>query len=345
MWHRLNRMILVAAMVMATVTTQAITIEMVPVGDPGNAADTLVMNDRTTGYGSVGYSYSISKCEITAGQYTEFLNAVAGVDTYSLYNTIMSISGYGPGIACTGGGTVGNPYVYTVDPAYTNRPVIYVSWGDAARFCNWLANGQPIGAQDFATTEDGSYFLNGATTNAALMAVTRKPGATWVIPKEDEWYKAAYYDPNLNSGAGGYWAYPTRSNTAPGRDLNDLSGNNANCSIGYPGPIQSPYWTTIVGQFQNSASPYDTFDQGGNVREWNEVNISGSGRGLRGGGFSSLNHSGLASSYRDHYPPTTEYGSIGFRIALVPEPGSIALLLVGAISLLGYAWRRRKPGV
>ena len=35
--------------------------------------------------------------------------------------------------------------------------------------------------------------------------------------------------------------------------------------------IGEPYCTTEVGEFENSASPYGTFDQGGNVWEWNET--------------------------------------------------------------------------
>ena len=59
-----------------------ITLEMVTVGNPGNAND-------TTGYGGVDYVYAIGKYEVTAGQYTAFLNAVAATDTYGLYNTDM----------------------------------------------------------------------------------------------------------------------------------------------------------------------------------------------------------------------------------------------------------------
>ena len=64
-----------------------ITIATVPVGDAGNAPDTAVMKDGTTGYGSVAYNYNIGKYDVTAGQYTAFLNAVAATDTYGLYNT------------------------------------------------------------------------------------------------------------------------------------------------------------------------------------------------------------------------------------------------------------------
>ena len=89
----------------------------------------------------------------------------------------------------------------------------FVSWGDTARFCNWLHNGQPTGTQDLTSTEDGSYFLNGAVDSAELLAIEREPDATFVIPSEDEWYKAAYHK---NDGAtGNYWDYPTGSDDQP----------------------------------------------------------------------------------------------------------------------------------
>ena len=93
----------------------------------------------------------------------------------------------------------------------------FVDWGDAARFANWLHNGQPTGAQGTGTTEDGAYFISGATTAEALMQVVREPDATWVIPSEDEWYKAAYHK---NDGVtGNYYNYPTSSNSVPDNDL------------------------------------------------------------------------------------------------------------------------------
>lgn len=141
------------AMAVASVTpAQAATpvvIETVIVGNPGNAGDT-----QSQGiFGAVDYVFAIGKYEVTAGQYTEFLNAVAATDTYALYNVNMWT--HAEGCKIERSGSPGN-YTYSVAPDQANRPVNYVSWGDAVRFINWLHNGQPTGAQDLTTTEDGS---------------------------------------------------------------------------------------------------------------------------------------------------------------------------------------------
>jgi formylglycine-generating enzyme required for sulfatase activity len=309
-------------------TVSAVNIETVPVGNVGNAGE--VQSQGT--FGAVNYTYNIGKFEVTAGQYTEFLNAVAKTDTYALYSTYMWSSTRGCKIQQSG--SSGN-YTYSVASDYANRPVNYVSWGDSARFANWLHNGQPTGAQGLTTTEDGAYYLNGATSDAALLAVNRESDWKWAITSEDEWYKAAYHK---NDGVtGNYWDYPTSSDTVPGRDLDDVSGNNANYK-GDPYPIQSPYYTTVAGEFQNSDSPYGTFDQGGNVWEWNEA-IVGSSRGLRGASFGSFDY-GMPASYRNYNFPSNESEFLGFRVSAIPEPSTAVLVLMGGGACL--LWRRRK---
>ena len=70
MKYMLNTMILAVAVAAASVLSaeaSTITMAMVTVGDPGNAAD-------TTGYGAVGYTYQIGKYDVTTAQYTAFLN-------------------------------------------------------------------------------------------------------------------------------------------------------------------------------------------------------------------------------------------------------------------------------
>ncbi len=321
MSKRASRVFVGFVAIMCAVEVQGVEIETVTVGNPGNANDT-----HGHGYGDVDYVYNIGKYEVTAGQYTEFLNAVAATDTYGLYNTHMWSSDYGCKIERTGSS---GSYTYTVASDWADRPVNYISWGDAARFSNWLHNGQPTGPQDLTTTEDGSYFLDGATGDEALMQVMREADATWVTPSTDEWYKAAYHK---NDGVtGNYYDYPTSNDAVPSNDLIDPDpGNNANFEDGYGDyTIGSPYWRTEVGEFENSASPYGTFDQGGNVWEWNETILNPWARILQGG--SCYDGPGFAGNYIPHLP-SDAYRQFGFRVALVPEPGTFSLLALAVLA-------------
>ena len=312
-----------------------VTIATVPIGNPGNA------NDPATGnlYGGVAYNYAIDKYDVTVGQYTAFLNAVAATDAYGLYNPSMATDLNIAGISQSG---VSGSYMYSVIGS-ANHPVTYVSWGDAARFSNWLNNGQPTGGESLATTEAGAYTLNGATTNAALNAASRNAGAKWFIPSESEWYKAAYYDPV----AGRYWNYATGTDVAPTSASPGGTPNTANyydsiTGYGVTGSTSygnSQNYLTDVGAYTASASPYGTFDQGGDVFEWNEALTGGSFRGVRGGswvGGSSL----LLASYRDSLDaPTNEFINTGFRVAQVPEPSTAALAVL-ACGLMVWQTKR-----
>ena len=323
----------------------AVTIDTVPIGNVGNA------NDPATGgvYGGVGYAYNIGKYDVTVGQYTAFLNAVAATDTYALYNPAMATDLNIAGISQSG---VSGSYSYSVIGS-PNKPVTYVSWGDAARFSNWLHNGQPTGPQNAGTTEGGAYPLNGATTNAALNAISRNAGAQWFIPTENEWYKAAYHQPAGQGGdADNYWAYPTRtnstpysaqppgssaptqSNTANYNNADDDTGNGYNDGFAVTGSIiydPSQNYLTDVGAYTQSSSFYGTFDQAGNVYQWNEALISGS-RGLRGGYWNNGSNALVSSFPSSGNNPTDESFGFGFRVASVPEPSALALLAVAAMA-------------
>ena len=297
-----------------------ITIDTVPVGNAGNAADTRVMNDDTTGYGSVGYNYNIGKYEVTAGQYTAFLSAVAATDTYGLYNASMSNTSTGSGI--TRSSDPGS-YTYSVATAFIDRPVNYVSYWDSCRFANWLGNGQGSSG-----TETGAYTLtsDGITYNT----ITRNIGWTgWAVTNEDEWYKAAYY-----KGGGAYSLYANGTNTAPG----------AGTASNYNGAIGHTWDGTIDGAWEQNG----TKDMMGNVWEWNEAIVyqdaNYADRGLRGGSF-SYDDISLQSSSRYYSLPNNEYNFFGFRVsqvpgAAVPEPSSIIALLGGLAGPIGL--RRRK---
>lgn len=155
-----------ALSLVTTAASAAINIDFVPVRNAGNAADPL-NSGSVPGIGAVSYDYSIGKYEVKIGQYTTFLNAVAANDAYGLYNTQMGNDLYIKGILRSG--SSGN-YSYSVIGS-ANRPIAYVSWYDAARFANWMSNGQPTGSQNSHTTEDGAYALNGATAYASIATI------------------------------------------------------------------------------------------------------------------------------------------------------------------------------
>lgn len=157
--------------------------------------------DLRTGnlFGNVNYDYLIGKYLVNNYDYNLFLNATAKSDPYGTYNVNMKI---------TRSGNSGS-YAYLVQDNYANKPVVFVSWFDCARYCNWLHNG----AGSVSTTETGAYLLNGITTGNAP---AQSSGARYHIPSENEWYKAAYYSPNYGgAGIGGYWRYATQSNVLP----------------------------------------------------------------------------------------------------------------------------------
>jgi len=319
------------------------------IGDINNAPDPRNM-DNVPGIGSVSYVYDIASTAVTLNQYTEFLNAVAKTDSYGLYNTNMATELNSAGIARVG---ENGSYTYTVIGSGL-RPVTYVSWFDAARFANWMANGQRTGVQDGTTTENGAYSLWGANSgvNFTKNAINPNTSAatTYWIPSENEWYKAAYYevvdDPESGEQIGKYWLYPTRSDTAPGNLIGDAE-NQANYKSdgGVYSVTQSAVYSesqnylSDVGAFTNSESYYVTYDQGGNVWEWNDAVIREINRGLRGGSWSDKK---IAMESTSSFFSQSEQDNYGFRVAgsVVPEPSTAGLILLGgAVYWLG---RRRK---
>ena len=333
---------------------------MVTVGNAGNASDTRV-GVNTFGYGSVAYDYQIGKYDITIGQYSSFLNAVARTDPYSLYSSSMGTDLNIAGISQTGGS--GN-YTYSVLGS-ANRPITYVSWFDSARFANWMANGQPTGAQTSTTTENGAYNVNGATTGNAVAKNATNPNTgaapTFFIPTENEWYKAAYYSPTYGGvGVPGYYAYATQSDTAPGNVVGSAA-NQAN----YRAPDNLPLlysvtqssvydvsqnYLTDVGAFSGSGSFYGTFDQIGNVIQWNDLDgAPGSSRGGRAQWWNSKTADVSFSFVGLVEGPGIDGFFLGFRLAspvsvsAVPEidPNGLSAVLGLIVGGLGLLERRR----
>ncbi len=316
-------------------------IEWVTVGDPGNAADT-----APAGFGAVAASFRIAKYEFTNQLYTDFLNSVdsSGNNPYSVYNTSMGSNALG-GITNTGS-TNGSRYAVKTDMG--DKPVIFVSWFDAARVSNWYQNG----ATPSSSTEDGAYTLVGGQTTGTAPAVNS--GATFYVPTEDQWYKAAYYKGGGTSA--GYWDYATQNDSAPTAVTADSTGIGSAGSTGnFANYAATADWNsqdgnvTTVGT-NGGPSFYGAFDMSGNVNEWNDLTgADGSFRGVRGGRWSG-DAFGLSSSYGFSLDPSAGDDAIGFRLASpvsgpsgVPEidPNGLSAVLGLLAGGLGLLERRR----
>jgi len=304
---------------------ETITIDLVQVGDAGNAYDTRAGHAH---YGAVGYEYWIGKYEVTNAQYAAFLNAVAATDTYGLYNGNMGTSAQG---GITQSGSAGS-YSYALKSGMENKPLCYVSFYDSLRFINWLHNGQPTGPQDASTTEDGAYAFSAYQT-----ASGRKANALFWMPNNDEWYKAAYY--KGGSLTAGYWEYATQSLTAPTLEPPPGATNSANHNY----VVGSPCYLNDVGAYTQSVTAYGTFDQNGNIYERTETPYE-TGTVVRGGSWDTgpSAAAGIGHALRDRETPR-----YGFRVAAesgaqpIPEPAGITMLLGLAVCLSVMLWRRK----
>ena len=107
-------------------------LSFVAIGDAGNA------HDPATGgvFGGVADNYAIGKFDVTTAQYAQFLNAVAATDTYELYSPSMGTYFGSSGVSRSGSS---GSYSYSVI-GNGDTPIFDVSWGDAARFVNWIEN-------------------------------------------------------------------------------------------------------------------------------------------------------------------------------------------------------------
>jgi formylglycine-generating enzyme required for sulfatase activity len=302
--------------------------------------------DPTTGLGAVDYEYRVADTEVTNAQYAAMLSAVAAVgDPLGLYNPQMASDPRG-GIRRTGSP---GAFEYVLKPNMANKPVNFVSWLDAARYTNWLFNGEPAGVPDVTTTEAGAFDLS--VPDPAGFAV---PGFLQGVsmPTEHEWYKAAYFDPAIDA----YWTYPTRSDSEPLLALASGVGDVAN-----PGPERVNYasaadWNGLDGNVTSAGSAgapsaYGALDMAGNVWEWTAADAESGQRVVRGGSFLDDRFAleAVADGQRDLLlrDPAYEGADVGMRLAYmttsqVPEPGRALGFGAGLVLVLLLA-RRRRP--
>ena len=184
-------------------------LEFVNVNDPGNIPDPTGLytsiGDTLTrlpinNLGSVNHIYRIGKYEITNAQYAQFLNAVALFsDVYNLYNDQMDSSDIG-GITRTDNG---DTYGYEVKEDMGDKPVAFISYLSAIRFCNWLHNGAPTGenALNNGVLESGAYEIISVDVNT--YQINKNIYQKYWLPSIHEWHKAAYFEPQALTSTSG----------------------------------------------------------------------------------------------------------------------------------------------
>ena len=275
------------------------TIDFVNIGNTGNAAD-------TTTYGAVPYEYRASIYEISQ-------NAITKATASGMTNV-------------------------TAGAWSNNQPAANISWYEAAAFVNFLnTNSGKTAAYDLTFSNNQWSMALWSSEQAWTAGGTnlyRNKDAFYFLPSENEWYKAAYYNP----AGSNYFLYPTASSSAPAAVA---SGTNAGTAV-YNRAASVPAIVDSTG----GLSPYGTMGQGGNVREWNESafdgsnNTSSEARTIRGGVWLSTEEF-LRSSTRLDGSVSGEVNSLGFRVASVPEPSTYALLAMTAAGALWMTRRRR----
>lgn len=293
--------------------TNAFVIDFVNVRDESNPAD-------VTGYGAVPYIYRIGTYEISENQ-------VSWATASGLLNVVAG--------AWEG-----------------DQPAGRLSWYEAAAFVNWLNTSTGRQAA-YDLTWDGSSWSMAlwSSTDAWVLGGTnlyRHKDAHYFLPSEDEWYKAAFYNPAGTN----YFVYATGSDTPP----TPVSGGT-NAGTAVYGDVSAFFPAAISDA--GGLSPYGTMGQSGNSWEWTESAFDGTNsdpsleRTFRGGAhgtpeflvvFLSSNGRGV------HDPADDVIGAFGFRVASVPEPSATALIAFGSLCLLliarfwrSHGWSPRKP--
>lgn len=169
--------------------------------------------------GGVGYRYGIGQLEVTVAQWVAFLNTVdpAGRNKHRLYSANESSSAwpkYGQ-VDFSAGARKGRHYT-VASPEWAGKPYGFANFLRSARFVNSLYNGELLAKR--ASVDNGFRYvtyrvrLSRKTGNGMYAmrkrAATRARKSGFVVPSQDEWIKAAYYDAS-GGGTYSYWKYPT----------------------------------------------------------------------------------------------------------------------------------------
>ena len=275
--------------------------------------------------GAVNYEFRMATTEVTVGQYFEFAQVYHPYYTQNTGND-LGFSDFTGGDIRLAWGEI------SIRSGVSHNKPIDMGWEYATRYVNWLHNGKVNEEWAF---ESGVYDTSTFTENpdgTFNHQAAHNPDAKFWLPSRDEWTKAAYWDPDLNNGEGGYHLFPNGSSeqSIPGEE------RNAGDPDVYP---------LDVGSFPDVTSPWGILDMEGGVSEWTESDVLGnnSQRFLLGSSYLNDTMGGLFGHVdmlgRGTQSAVYFFPSGGIRlVSAVPSPG--VLVILGGLQLL-YLRRRR----
>ena len=281
--------------------------------------------------GEVDYEYGIGQLEITVSQYVTFLNTVdpEGSNHDGLYEDHMNSvvwPKYGP-LNYSADAAKGEHYSVAY-PEWADKPFNFGSFRRGARFVNSLTNGKVLSktsstSGDFhyvtytvklsPDSEKGMYDMQAETP-------TRTGTSGFVLPSNDEWVKAAYYDPK-GGGTFSYWAYPTGPFDQPNiavldpatgdvvngdvQPLSNYNPNDPNSTVDTPGAPAgtAPTWCpSQAGPTCNDVFPAD-FPPGLDLPPLFMGNVSTVGQTLTLSPWGTLDQGGNVVEHTDTIAP------------------------------------------
>ena len=256
-------------------------LSFVSIGNSGNSAD-------TNGYGAVPYNYAM-------GTY-----AISGNQLRAASTNGLPFGGTAPG----------------------DQPFGGLYWYSAAAYVNWLNTSQGYApAYNLSLSYSTGYSMKLWPASQAWtlggVNLYRNANCRYFLPSENEWYKAAYYDPN-KGGNGGYWRYPQGIDTVPTSVRNGTSPGTAVYNLQNASPTASVFSA-------GGLSPYGCMGMGGNIYQWMESASSGintvpsANRVVRGGSSSSSPSSLSKDTLGLSRDPSIGINIIGFRVAALPS--------------------------
>jgi hypothetical protein len=341
------------AMSAASPAPSVLTLKTVKVGAPGNPSVGIVpftdaiyqscteveaTQPACQQVGGVKYRYGIGQLEVTVTQWVAFLNTVdsSGLNRHHLYSADESSSAwpkYGQ-INFSSSASKGRHYS-VASPEWSDKPYGFANFLRSARFVNSLYNGQLLskragdeGGFRYVTyrvrlsrrTEQGMY---GMTKRAA----TRSHKSGFVVPSQNEWIKAAYYDPS-GGGTDSYWKYPTNPGvfgdstaTAPhSTTLDPSTGDVTNASTQplatfHASELPAPSWCPAAAGAEACATVNPFGIDPTTYAEIFQGSLSTVGQALTPSPWGTLDQGGNVVEWTDTItPPPAPSGRTGGRI-------------------------------